>query len=103
MPCTFDRYGKSALVFKAGACQSPGKNLSLLINKLQQEVRIFVVNVLDPAALKPAILFLQGLGTDLVDRRGPNHVVFLSHGILELLINFVSLLLCANQNLAHGA
>jgi len=48
----------SVLVFPAIAGQSAGKYLSLFIDKLQQKIRILVVDILDAVFLEAAVLGL---------------------------------------------
>src|SRR5690606_19455983 len=54
-------YGLCYLLLKlqAGSRQTAGKYLALLIDKLQQEVRILVVDVFDTILLKAAVLRLD--------------------------------------------
>lgn len=73
MTGAFDGHRKAALVLQAGAGDAAWQDFALLIHKLQQEVRIFVVNVLDTGALEAAVFFQAGLRTDLVYRCRPNN------------------------------
>src|SRR5690606_4925963 len=54
--CALD--GLSHLLLKLQTCtgESAGQDLALLVNKLQQEVRILIVNVLDSILLEAAVL-----------------------------------------------
>lgn len=61
MTGAFDGLGYFALVFQAGAGQSAGQNLALLVEQLQQEVTILVVDVLDTGFLE-AVVFFAVLG-----------------------------------------
>jgi len=45
-----------ALEFQAGAGDAAGQQAALLVHKLQQEVRVFVINVLDAVLLEAAVL-----------------------------------------------
>lgn len=45
-----------ALEFQAGAGDTAGQQAALLIHKLQQEVRVFVIHVLDAVFLEAAVL-----------------------------------------------
>lgn len=76
MTGTFDGRREATLEFEARASNATRQDLSLLIHKLEQEVRIFVVNILDPCALEAAVFLLLGLRLDAVDRGGSNYRIF---------------------------
>lgn len=76
MACALDGDGKAALVLEAGAGNAAGQNLALLIDKLQEEIGVFVVDVLDPVLLEAAVLFRFGLRPNLIDRGRPNDRFF---------------------------
>ena len=48
--------GYFTLELKAGAGNTTGQDAALLVDELQQEVRVFVVDVLDTGFLKAAVL-----------------------------------------------
>ena len=48
----------AALVLERSACDAAWENLALLVEELLEELRIFVVDVLDAALLETAILLL---------------------------------------------
>ena len=54
-----------ALEFEAGASNAAGQQAALLVHKLQQEVRVFVIHVLDTVLLEAAVLVtrINGLVT----------------------------------------
>jgi hypothetical protein len=60
MPGTFDGYGKHSLIFKGSACKSPGSNSPMFINKLEQKLRVLIINILDVVFFKPTILLFPG-------------------------------------------
>lgn len=70
MARALDRYGEAALKFKAGARDATGQDLSLFVDKLQQEIGVLVVDVFDACFFEAAVLFLSGFGTDTVYRCG---------------------------------
>lgn len=47
----------AALEFQAGAGQAAGQQAALVVDKLEQKVCVFVVNVFDTGALEAAVLF----------------------------------------------
>jgi hypothetical protein len=53
---TLDSGGHSALVFQAIAGDAARKHLALFVYELQQEVSVFVVNVLDAELAEAAVL-----------------------------------------------
>jgi hypothetical protein len=55
--CLFDGIGHFSLKFGRIPCQSSWKNLSLLIDKLQKEVRIFVIDIFDTAFFETTVFF----------------------------------------------
>ncbi len=55
MACPFDGLGNLALVFNGCAGNAAGQNFSLLIDEFQQEIFVFVVNILDSALFKTAV------------------------------------------------
>lgn len=57
MSCSFDSLGYFPLKLQAGAGKPSWKDLALLIDKLQQEVGIFIINILDAVLLEPAVFF----------------------------------------------
>src|SRR5690606_24324761 len=57
MACTFHRLGDFTLEFQRSSGQTAWQYLALVINKLQQEVGVLVVNVLDAVLFEAAILF----------------------------------------------
>lgn len=52
-----DGSGKAALIFQAGACKAAREDLALLIDELQEEVCVFVINVLDACLFETAVFF----------------------------------------------
>lgn len=56
MAGTLDSGGHSALVLQAIASDSARKHLALFVYELQQEVSVFVVNVLDAELAEAAVL-----------------------------------------------
>ena len=57
MACTFDGSSYAALVLQAVACDPARQQFALFIDELEQEVRIFVINVLDAEFAETAIFF----------------------------------------------
>ena len=54
-----------ALELEAGAGDAAGQNAALLVHKLQQEVRVLVINVLNAVLLEAAVLLAGILLVDL--------------------------------------
>jgi len=54
--------GHFALEFQAGAGEAAGQHAALLVHKLQQEVRVFVVHVLNAVLLEAAVFLAVVLG-----------------------------------------
>jgi hypothetical protein len=50
------RLGHLALELQAGTRDAAWQNAALLVHELQQEVRVFVINILDAVLLEAAIL-----------------------------------------------
>ena len=71
MTGTLDRYRKSALKFQASTCQTTWQDLSLLIDKLQKEVWIFVVNISDASFLERQYFLLLCFDLIRLDAVGP--------------------------------
>lgn len=57
MAGAFNGAGYTALVFQAVACDAAWKQFALLIDELQQEIRVFVVNIFDTELTEAAVLF----------------------------------------------
>ena len=55
MPCPFDRLCDLPLVLCGGTGDAAGKQLTLFVDELEQEVCILVIDVLDTALLEAAI------------------------------------------------
>ena len=64
MAGSLDGLGHFALVFRGSAGDAAGQDLTLLVDKLQQEVGIFVVDVLDAVLLEAAIFLSLGIDRD---------------------------------------
>ena len=58
MTSTLDCLGYTTLELQRGSCDTTGKDLTLLVQKLLEELRILIVDILDAAALETAVLFL---------------------------------------------
>lgn len=56
MTGAFNGLGYFALVFQAGTGQATGQNFALFVKQFQQEVAVFVVDVLDPGFLEAVVL-----------------------------------------------
>src|SRR5690554_7177771 len=87
MTGSFNCLGHFTLVLQRGTGQSTGQNFSLLIQKLLQELRIFVIHVLDFVFLEAAVLFLF----NLYRRRSKisDFALILCHGLVLLFFFFV--------------
>jgi hypothetical protein len=71
---TLDSITDLTLVLKGVAGNTARENLALLVHESEEEVRIFIVNVLDAVALKAAVLLFAstnlriGKELDIVSR-----------------------------------
>lgn len=57
MARTLDGRSYTALVFQAVACDTTRKQFALFVDELDQKVRVFVINVLDPEFAETAVFF----------------------------------------------
>jgi hypothetical protein len=55
--CTLDGGGDAALELEAVACDAAREQLALFVDELEQEVGIFVINVLDAESTETAVFF----------------------------------------------
>lgn len=83
MTCTLDSDRQPALKFQASASDATREDLALLVDKLEQEVRVLVVDIFDTSALEAAVFLLAGLGADSVDR-GRSDYGILCHNSLSI-------------------
>ncbi len=58
MTSALDGLRHFALVLQRGSSNAAGQNAALLIHKLQQEILVFIINVLDAVLLEAAVLLL---------------------------------------------
>lgn len=58
MTSTLDSSRNATLVFEAVARDTARQELALFIDELEEEIRVFVVNVLDTEFAKTAIFFI---------------------------------------------
>jgi hypothetical protein len=78
VPGAFDGYRQATLKFQAGSSEAARQNFALRIDKLQEELGIFVVDILNASLFEATILLLLGLASDAVDRGG-SYFVTSSH------------------------
>lgn len=57
MSCPLNGAGYPSLIFQGISCDAPGQEFTLLIYKLDKEIRIFVINMFDAEFAETAILF----------------------------------------------
>jgi len=57
MSRAFDRLGNFALILERVSGDAPRKNFSLLIDEVEQKLRLFIINVADVVFLEAAIFF----------------------------------------------
>ena len=70
MAGSLDGLGDLALVFRRSASNAAGQDLALLVHKLQQEVGVFVIDVLDAVLLEAAVFLSFGIdcnGSQILD------------------------------------
>lgn len=59
MTGAFDRLGHFFLELPAVAREAAGKDFSLLIHELHEEIGVLVIDVLDAVLLEPAVLWFR--------------------------------------------
>ena len=57
MTGTLDGSSHAALIFQAVACDTAWEQFALFVDELEQEICVFVINVLDAEFAKTAVLF----------------------------------------------
>ena len=60
MASTLDSFGHFLLILVGSTGDTTGQNFTLLVDKLQQEICIFIVNILDASFLETALFFTLG-------------------------------------------
>lgn len=58
MTCTLDSSRNATLVLEAVACDTAWQELALFVDELEEEIRVFVVNVLDAEFAETAIFLV---------------------------------------------
>ena len=85
MPCPLNGLRHLLLVFYTCACNPSREYFALFVHKLEQEIRVFIVNILNAVLFKPAVCYPFIVSVDRFVFKTPT-----STSSLDLLVLFNS-------------